>query len=594
MSLTRLQRCRHGSSVNGLREIGFAYISWAFAVFVFGQEKADWVFENGQFVTPNGVIAGTMAIAGEEITFLGDESRAAEHLGLDTRQVDLEGRMVLPGLIDSHTHPLSAAMIEYDHKIPDMGTIADVLQYISERANVVEEGEWIVVQQVFITRLEEKRYPTREELDEAAPNHPVIFRTGPDASLNTLALQRFSLDRSSVAPEGSKIERLPNGEPSGILRGWSRIIELPEAAGALPGDDDRLQRLKELFADYNAVGITSVIDRNASEQAMRLYQRLEASGELSVRLGMSRAVGNQVSAAEIREMIRGIAREPTSAMPSEILRTVGIKMFLDGGMLTGSAYMRQPWGPSAVYGIVDPRYRGLRFIPRETLEAAIEECATQGLQFTAHSVGDGAVHALLEAYASVSVKRSIREIRPNITHCNFMSEEAIAKMADLGVSADIQPAWLFLDTRTLARHFGEDRLSYFQPLRAMFEAGVIAGGGSDHMQKIGPLRSINPYHPFLGMWVAITRKAQAYEGQLHPRHALDRKQALQFYTANNAYLMFMEDRIGGLEAGKLADFVVIDRDYFACPVDDVKEIQVLETWIGGHRVYSSGPNRNHP
>jgi len=114
---------------------------------------------------------------------------------------------------------------------------------------------------------------------------------------------------------------------------------------------------------------------------------------------------------------------------------------------------------------------------------------------------------------------------------------------------------------------------------------VIAGGGSDHMQKIGSLRSINPYNPFLGMWVAITRKAKGYEGRLHPEEALTREQAIRFYTINNAYLLFLEDRVGSLEAGKLADFVVLDRDLLTCPEDDIRATQVLTTYLNGKVIY---------
>src|SRR5438046_4273599 len=121
-----------------------------------------------------------------------------------------------------------------------------------------------------------------------------------------------------------------------------------------------------------------------------------------------------------------------------------------------------------------------------------------------------------------------------------MSKEAVAKCVKLGVLVDVRPAWLYLDTRTLVAQFGYDRLRWFQPLKSLFEAGVIAGGGSDHMQKIGSLRSINPYNPFLAMQTAITRRARWYEGQLHPEEALSREQAIRFYTSNNAYLMFGE------------------------------------------------------
>jgi hypothetical protein len=260
-------------------------------------------------------------------------------------------------------------------------------------------------------------------------------------------------------------------------------------------------------------------------------------------------------------------------------------MFLDGGMLTGSAYMREPWGISKIYSIDDPSYRGVLFIPQERLVPMVRAAVESGLQFTAHSVGDGAVHALLDAYEEVNKTTPIASTRPCVTHSNFMSREAIDKAARVGAVVDIQPAWLYLDGATLVEQFGVERLRYFQPLRSLFAAGVIAGGGSDHMQKIGSLRSINPYNPFLGMATAITRRARNYEGPLHPEECLTREQAIRFYTINNAHLLFLEDRIGSLEAGKQADFVVIDRDILTCPESEIAGTRALTTYLDGKRVF---------
>jgi len=260
-------------------------------------------------------------------------------------------------------------------------------------------------------------------------------------------------------------------------------------------------------------------------------------------------------------------------------------------MLTGSAYMRQPWGMSTIYGISDPAYRGVLFIPKERLRPMVRTSVECGLQFTAHSVGDGAVHALLDAYEDVDKELPVRKTRPCISHSNFMSREAVEQAARLGVLVDIQPAWLYLDSHTLVKQFGYERLRYFQPLRSLFEAGAIAGGGSDHMQKIGSLRSVNPYNPFLAMATAITRKARQYEERLHPEEALTREQAIRFYTINNARVLGCDDKLGSLERGKLADLVVLDTDLLTCPEEKIGATQVLSTYVGGKLFYRPGNRR---
>ncbi len=247
--------------------------------------------------------------------------------------------------------------------------------------------------------------------------------------------------------------------------------------------------------------------------------------------------------------------------------------------------MREPWGVSEIYSIRDPAYRGVLFIPKEKLLPIVETALDAGLQFTAHSVGDGAVHTLLEVYDELNQKRPVRSLRPCITHSNFMSEEAVRKSAALGVVLDIQPAWLWLDGKTLSDHFGRERLRYFQPLSTIFAAGGIAGGGSDHMQKIGPLRSVNPYHPFLGMSITVQRLPRGMSEPLYAEEALSREQMIRFYTSNNAYLIFQEKELGSLEAGKLADFVIVDRDLMTCKAEDIAGTKVQATYLGGKQVW---------
>ena len=551
--------------------------------------EPDLILHNGKIATvdPQFSIHEAIAIGESRVLQVGKNDSILNLRGPKTEVINLRGKLVLPGLIDSHSHPADAAMTEFDHPIPEMENIADVLKYIRARAKVVPAGDWVAVRQVFITRLEEQRYPTRAELDKAAPNHPVLFATGPDASLNSLALKESGIDRDFKVTDGGSgfAEKDPQtGEPTGILRNATRYVKV-KSASSNPTTDDRLKRLTALFADYNAVGLTAVCDRAASADEIALYKKLREFGPLPVRVHLSRHIETIGDLEKIQSQIRAVAQDPLFTIKDDTLRLIGIKTFLDGGMLTGSAYMREPWGVSKIYAITDPTYRGVLFIPHERLVPLVRTAVENNLQFTAHSVGDGAVHALLDAYEEVNKSTPIRETRPSISHSNFMSREAVEQAARLGVAMDIQPAWLYHDAHTLQAQFGYDRMRYFQPLRSIFETGGTVGGGSDHMQKIGSLRSINLYNPFVGMATAVTRTSPKLKSPLHPEEALTREQMIRFYTINNARILRRDADIGSLEPGKLADLIVLDTDLLTCRDTQIASTKVLRTYLSGKLIH---------
>lgn len=557
---------------------------------VFAEDPPDLIVHHAKVVTVDAKfsIAEALAVRGDRIVAVGTNDDVRKLAGPKTEQIDAGGKTILPGLTDSHVHSNGAAMYEYDHPIPEMDTIDDLLKYVAARTQAVEEGDWISISQVFITRLRDQRYPTRKELDSVAPKNPVVFSTGPDAALNSLAMSLSGIDRNTTITDGQPgyIEKDPvTGEPTGILRSCTRLVK-SKSSGKSAKEEERVERLKKLFADYNSVGITSVSDRNAGDGDVARYRKLKDAGELNCRVFIYLGVNAQDTLEKIQARLEAAAKNPLHEYDNRLwLR--GVKIFLDGGMLTGSAYMRQPWGVSRIYSITDPEYKGLRYVDAEKLHQIARLALKNDLQMTAHSVGDGAVHALIEAYAKVNEEFPVRAGRPCITHCNFMSLEAIRKMKEIGIVADLQPAWLWLDGATLEKQFGVERLEYFQPYRTLFDHGVVVGGGSDHMQKIGSLRSVNPYNPFLAMWITLTRQPRWIDHPLHPEQRISRDEAIRLYTINNAFLSFEEKEKGSLEPGKLADFIVLNQDILTCPEEAVKDVTVDRTWLGGKLVFQS-------
>lgn len=552
-------------------------------------EPPDYVYFNGKLVTVNerSAVAQAFATRKDRIIAVGSDMEVRKLAGPSTVARDLRGAMVLPGLIDSHVHAPDAAVYEFDHDIPEMHDIDQVLEYIRTRVEALEEGKWIVVSQIFVTRLAEPRFPTRYELDQVAPKHPVFFRTGPDGALNSLALEKCGIDKDYKITDGQPgyLERDPEtDQPNGILRSCTRIVKV-EDPQAKPSPAQRAERLEKLLRDYNSVGITSICDRAATDEGIDLYESLLKRDALTCRVFLSYAINAQSSMEEIETRIRNAANHPRHTYDNRLwLR--GIKIFLDGGMLTGSAYMREPWGVSSIYSITDPEYRGLLYVEASKLYQMAKLALENDLQFTAHAVGDGAVLSLIDAYERIAEQDfPVKDKRPCITHCNFMSAEAIDTMKKLGIVADLQPAWLVLDGKTLLKQFGQDRTKYFQPYRTLFDQRVVVGGGSDHMQKIGSLRSVNPYNPFLGIWATVVRMPRGMDEAFHPEQQIGRYEAIRLYTLNNAHLTFEEKEKGSIEVGKLADFIILDRDLLECPMDEIRSTQVLETYLGGERVY---------
>lgn len=551
-------------------------------------EPADLMVEHARILTVDAKfsVAEALAVKGDRLLAVGSAERVRRHRGPKTRVLDAGGKMILPGLYDSHTHPLMAATSELAAPLPDLRTLDDVFAYIRKKAESTPAGEWIVLRFAFPTRLKEARFPTRAELDRAAPRHPVLYHAGPAGVANSLALKISKVTRDTPNPTGGVIVRDPaTGEPTGMLRNAYGVLRgVPSRRRT---SADRAAAVKKLFRLYNEHGITSIADRDAGRSDLDLYLDLEKKGELTLRVNVARSIGGAATREEVARRLDALPGKDGRGGPTGKggiwVRIGPIKFYLDGGMLSGTAYMRRPWPKGSTYQIVEDNYRGLLFTPPEQTKMLAEEAARRGWSVTAHCSGEGAMDVLLDAYEFADRVAPIKERRFCITHANFPSKHNLERCRRLGVCADVQPAWLYKDGDTLKRVLGAERVRWFQPYRSWLKYTTI-GGGSDHMIGLDPLRATNPWNPWLGIATAVTRKTES--GQvLVPEERLSRPDALRLYTINNAYLNREEKEKGSLEQGKLADFIMIDRDYLTCADDAIADTRVLLTVVGGRVVF---------
>jgi predicted amidohydrolase YtcJ len=549
-------------------------------------EVPDIVYYNANIVTMSATQprAQAVAIKGNRFLLAGSNGEVRKLAAPETRQIDLHGRTVLPGLEDSHTHPITSALSERDGPIPVMNSIAEIQAYIRKQAAALPSDRVIFVPKIYSTRLQDRRYPTREEIDKAAPGRLAMTDNGYASVLNSTLLAKLNITRDTPQPSDGKIIKDAKGEPTGLILGAPRLLSsLRQSRSA--SHEDRLQGLLAMQKAYNQVGMTSTIDRGQTMEGFRVYQELHDKKALTVRSYVTYLIDAKGTPQQVREEI---ARIPwVTGHGDDWFRVGSLKTIADGGILIGTAYLREPYGTNTkIYGYDDPDYRGVLAVPRENLIEMAKQANQRGWQMTAHTTGGGATDALLDAYEAADREQSIRNRRFTVTHGNFPNREAIARAAKLGVAFDCQPAWMYYDAPTLKDVFGPSRSADWMPLRSLLDAGVVVAGGSDHMIRFDSRKAINPYNPFFEMWMAITRRT-ADGATFHPEQAVTRLEALRMWTLNGAYLSFEERAKGSIEPGKLADMVVISKDFLACPVDQIKDIEALLTIVDGKVVFGN-------
>jgi predicted amidohydrolase YtcJ len=553
----------------------------AAAALLSAAQPADLILHSGHVLTVDRGFstAEAVAVRGSHIVKVGSTREVlASERGPRTRVIDLAGRTVVPGLIDAHIHALSGGMSEFHGRLPKFDSHAAIQKYIREKARVTPKGKWIVVPRTFPTRLAEMAMPTRAVLDAGSTDHPVMFDASYVWVLNSRGLAECGITRETPDPAGGEIVRDESGEPTGILRNAPQLVRGIETAEHFT-PAEKLAALEHMLKLYRAAGLTAVGDRAVTPEDIRLYLKLNQTGRLPVRAVLTWRIDSTRPVAVVLDEIR--TAPWVTNQGDAWLKFGAFKVTLDGGMTIGTAYQRDNYGTFGrqLYGLGRPS-RGQLFLDAEKLRTILGAAYKKGWSVTAHSQGGGAIDAMLDCFEALDKIKPIGATRSHLMHASFQSSEALARAKRLGIGADVQPAWLYLDAPALSKVFGEDGMRWFFPLRSYLDAGIPVAGGSDHMIGYGSNSAVNPFNPFLGMWNAITRKMVNGE-VLEPGQRITREEALRLYTTGPAWIQFAENERGSIEAGKLADLVVIDRDYLTVPEDEIRRIRPVMVIING-------------
>ncbi|MGA2334930.1 MAG: amidohydrolase [Terriglobales bacterium] len=531
---------------------------------------ADLLVRNGHIVTMDGArrVVSAMAVRDGRILALADEGALAGCASSRTQLLDLHQRTVLPGLIDVHTHAMEwvkgILRGEIEAGYPAVHSIAEITQAVARRAATLPRGQWIVGSGWDDSKLAELRYITRQDLDTVSPDHPVYLKhvSGHLGVANSAALKLANISKATHDPQGGLIERDAAGEPTGILKDTAMGL----VATLLPKDPPDINvRAAKLISEKAAeVGLTTIHDIYISADEMRGYQEAWRRGWLKIRVQMSPRIGSIADAEKLAQM--GVH----TGFGDDQLKFGAAKMFADGGMGARTIAIYPP----GVLG--EPNNLGvLRWTPADMQKAHLL-AAGAGWQLETHAIGDRAIDEVLDSYAAVIQQLGLKDHRFRIVHAGISTPAVQKRLRELNVLVDGNPPFVYWIGSWFLK-YGPERVRWSYPAKSYIENGIIEAAGSDV--------PVTPISPWWGIWAAVVRRDLQSGQILAPEERISVEQALALYTHNGAYAGFEEDRKGALEPGKLADFIVVDRDVLTVPADELKDVKVLQTFVGGRSAY---------
>ncbi len=550
-----------------------ACIIWLFAAILRAQQPPpDLVLSNGKIITVDErfTIAQAVAIRGERIVAVGTNQEIARLAGPNTRTIDLLGKAVIPGLIDNHMHLLRAATTwTRELRFDGVESRKQAIEMLRARAKTAGPGEWVYniggwTHQQFA---DNPKSFTREELDQIAPGNPVALQESYyQVFLNSRALQAFGIQANAPDPpdfvKGS-IQRDAHGNPTGVIQGdiaATRPVaaRLPKVA---PGQLEASSRA--LVNDMNRAGLTSIGVPGCNSDVLEIFQRWRAQGQLNVRIFC----------------IDGAAAGAPDQVDRSLEQIARMKLF------QGDSYIDSIFFGESVYQpLHDPMF-ALKSDPRpdqlQQWRRIAMEIAKAGLPLHVHAELHNTIDAFLDQIEAINQEHPIKNLRWTLAHVNQIDASQLERMKKLGMYAAVHP-WAVINGGIMQEGFG-DAAYDMPPLRTIQNSGIEWGFGTDGT-------AANQTLPFTTLYFAVTGKMAG--GSKVIRQTIGREDALIAHTRKNAYLVFQESNLGAIQPGKLADLLVLDRDYLTIPADEIRNIKPVMTMVGGRIVYQAAPTHN--
>ncbi|WP_243355876.1 amidohydrolase [Bacillus litorisediminis] len=532
--------------------------------------EKQYLFVDGEVITANSKnqVAEAVAVKGNKIIAVGSTDEILKLKDKTSELVHLNGKTLLPGFIDSHLHitVYGTNTLSISCKSESIQSIEDLLDELRVRAESTPKGEWIRAWGYLEDKMMEKRYPTKEELDSVTKDHPILIcrACGHISIVNSYALRLGKIDTHTPDPEGGKIGRNHNGEPTGLLieNAHMKMFSIAKFS-----DKELTEAHKIASEHFAAKGITSIHD--ATGYGLNNLRVLQADSQIGVIKQRVYAMVGALNNAQA--VVKHITNSGIfTGLGDDKFRLGPVKLFLDGSSSGPTVWTREPYTN-------DPENYGIHYFSQEEVDELLIPAHEKGWQITAHAQGDAAIEMLLNTIEKANRLHPRLNARHRIEHAGIAKPDLIQRMKQLGVVPTPNPAFVYEYGDGYIKNYGE-RVNHMYPLADYLEAGIPAAIASDC--------PVTDFSPIRGIHAALTRRSQSGKA-VGENQQISLLEAIRMYTYNGAYASFEENVKGSIEPGKLADLVLLDRSLLNSEIDELLDTQVEWTMIDGKIVYTS-------